>query len=185
MSNQSFTVETVEKYWLKQVECHRKFAEFGFVESYPVDPRGRLKEAEFSSKHFIFVIGIDLLLNEPYGQTLDADTRMTVPELGLALCYFLPEIDTLIARYEGNRYEGKDNIEQYFDVTVALYRENPWVIHSKAWTLDQEFLDAIKKTQQWVYNEMRGGMRPLKRWEFKRRLHSYRKPETQIPSEVR
>ncbi|AXI84382.1 hypothetical protein FUT69_03625 [Xylella taiwanensis] len=177
MSNPS---PTVEKDWLKQVACHRKFAEFGFVESHPVHPHGRVKEARFSSKHFIFVISIDLLLNEQSGQTLDADTRMTVPELGLALCYFLPEIDSLIARYEAAK-----NVEQYFDVTVALYRENPWVIHSKAWTLDQEFLDAIKKTEQWVYKEMHGKTHPLKPWEFERKLHSYRKPETQIPSEVR
>ncbi|AXI83693.1 hypothetical protein FUT69_11280 [Xylella taiwanensis] len=182
MSKQSLTVETVEKDWLRVVQCYRKLAEFGFVESYPVDPRGRLKEAEFSSKHFIFVIGVDLLLKEPYGQTLDTDTRMMVPEQELALCYFLPEIDSLIARYEG-----KDTIEQSFDVTLALYRENPWVIHSKAWTLDQEFLDAIKKTQQWVYKEMEmeDELKPLKPWEFERKLHSYRKPETQIPSEVR
>ncbi|AXI83713.1 hypothetical protein FUT69_11335 [Xylella taiwanensis] len=177
MSKQSLTVE---KEWLRVVECHRKLAEFGFVESHPVDPRGRLKKARFSSKNFIFVIGIDLLLNEQSGQTLDADTGMTVPTLGSALCYFLPEIDSLIARYEG-----KDTIEQSFDVTVALYRENPWVIHSKAWTLDQEFLDAIKKTEQWVYKEMHGKTHPLKQWEFERKLHSYRKPETQIPSEVR
>lgn len=172
MSDQAQAVEE----WLKTVKRYRRLAEFGFVESHPVDQSGRLKEVRFSSQNFIFVIGIDLLLNEQYGQTLDADTGVTVPEPELALCYFLPDIDDLIARYEV-----AENIEQEFETTLNLYRENTWVIQSKTWVLDKEFRGAIEKTDQWVWKEMQGGVRPLKRWEFEKVLHSYRNPNVQIP----
>ena len=75
-------------------------------------------------------------------------------------------------------------MEQEFDVTLNLYRENPWVIQTKAWIRNTRFLDAIEKTNQWVWKEMQGGIRPLKRWEIERVLHSYRDPNTQIPGNL-
>lgn len=168
----------IDKNWLKLVDCYRKLSEFGFIESHPVNQIERLKEVRFSSRNFIFVVGTDLLLNERYGQTLDAETGVVVPEPELALCYFLPDIDAFIKKHEAAK-----DIEQEFEVKLNLYRENPWVIQSKAWAFNQEFLDAIKKTDQWVSKEMRGGIRPLQRWEFERVLHSYRNPKTKIPIE--
>ncbi|MGY0329734.1 hypothetical protein ACWWAE_06245 [Xylella fastidiosa subsp. multiplex] len=176
MSKQSLK-EKEEKDWLRAVACHRKLAEFGFVESYPVDPSERLKEVRFSSKNLIFIIVIDLLMCEQSWQTLDADTGNFLPSPILALCYFLPDIENLIARYDA----AGENIEQIFEVKLNLYRENPWVIQSKAWAFNEEFLEAIKKTDEWVNKEMHGKTVPLKPWEYERRLHSYRNPNTQIP----
>ena len=177
MSNQSLTAE---KEWLKTVEQYRRLGEFGFVESHPVDQTGRSKEARFSSQNFIFVISVDLLLGEQHALTVEAETGITaIPNPQLALCYFLPDTDKLIARYEG-----AESMEQEFDVTLNLYRENPWVIQTKAWIRNTRFLDAIEKTNQWVWKEMQGGIRPLKRWEIERVLHSYRDPNTQIPGNL-
>ena len=164
--------------WRRAVERYRRLSEFGFIEGPPVERDGQLREVRFSSQHLFFVVGVDILRGERYGGVFDAKTGVAIPDLRLALCYFLSSLDDLISRYKAAQ-----NAEQEFEVTLSLYRENRWVIQANGWLQDKGFLDALDKANQWVWKEMREGIRPLKRWEFERTVHAHRGPNVQIPSD--
>lgn len=161
-----------EQEWLVNVRAYRKLEKFGFREKNVVDQHGRLKEVRFQSENFVFVVGVDLLKEENFGYVLDANSLAEMPSPHLALCYFLPNLNELIARYD----HCADTVQE-LETTLQLYGENKWVIQSKTWTRDEGFLSAIKFANEWMWQEFR----PLKRWEYEAILHGQRLPNVHVP----
>ncbi|MCY1162826.1 hypothetical protein D9M73_26500 [compost metagenome] len=164
--------QIITQQWSALVQLYKGLNEFGFSEKISED--GRVKQAEFVSTHFILIVGVDQLMQEISVIWLDPKKRTTIPEPLLGLCYFSKNIETLIARYSST-----DLISQH-KTTLALYRENPFIISSSSWQSEPSFCRALQAVNEWMWSELR----ILKLWEFERALHALRTPDADAKAEL-
>lgn len=147
--------------WEKRVSVYSKLKSIGFNLEID-DSMVRLRVARFTSKVLLFECALDLTLGEVTSRWIDRATGNGVPDPLFAICYFRSDFNELI--------KGNGHFTESIDKTIAvtnIYLENEWVFNSIEWSMNYDFVSALKKADEWAWKEFR----PIHGWEFEMHLN--------------
>lgn len=144
----------------ERVNAFKGLNKFGFTEKI-ISNDDKIKEIHFESSLFVCIIALDFLRGEIHSFWRLTGSKKIIPDPMLALCYFSLSLDDIINQY--NRVGAE---KDRFSITLELYSKNSWIFSSVAWVHNEEFIEAIRKTDEWAWSEFR----PLNKWEYEKVL---------------
>ncbi len=164
-----------EEFEFEQNQLERLSA-LGFKCQKPIQLEPNFFKVEYASSLFVFVIAWHSEKAEVYRMFKDARTGLIVPEPSLALEFFLPDYELVVADLK-SRINEADLTKRAILLRVMFYLTFPWVLTTNDWVSDSEFCYALAKSNKWLYEQPRL-IAALP--EYTQKLRSYRTAKTRV-----